>query len=234
MNDLPAIKVYAEPVKGRIYVLGVDTSEGLGHGDNSAIQVLDVESGEQVCVFCERLAPDLVALMTFRLGMAYCGALAVVESNNTGIATLTVLRQLGYRSIFRRRQINHAWNRTTEEFGFKTSRTSKPLIIAALDEGLRNGELVIREPETITELKGYVRDEKGRTNGSPFDDRVMALALAHHGRQFLHQREPEDLPVDDEGTFKWWLRTIKPDDEEQPLVIGRHNRRGAQVISLYE
>jgi hypothetical protein len=230
--DLPPVKVYAEPEHGRVYILGVDTSEGLGHGDNSAIQVLDHETGEQVCVFCDILTPDLLALMTFRLGMAYLGALAVVESNNTGIATLTVLRQLGYRSIFRRKQLNHAWNRTTEEFGFKTSRTSKPLIISQLDEALRNGEVVLHEAETITELKGYVRDEKGRMSGSPFDDRVMALALAHHGRQFVHQRVPEELPVDDTGTGGWWAKFINGASDE-PALIGKRNHR-ARVYSLYE
>lgn len=222
-DPTPVFKVFREPEKGKQYVLGVDTSEGLGHGDNSAVQVLEAVTGEQVAVFCDRCPPDILALVTYRMGRFYLGALAVVEANNHGVATLTVLRQLGYRSLFRRRQINHTWNRETEEFGFKTTRSTKPLIISQLDEALRNNDLVIHEAETITELKGYVRDESGRMSGSPFDDRVIALALANHGRGFMHQRIPEEEPDDDYLTFGWWLRQAEPDEEV--FTIGSHQRR---------
>lgn len=219
-------KVFAEPVAGEVYSVGVDSAEGLGHGDNSCLQVVHHGTGEQVAVYAQRLTPDLLGLLSFRVGHWYNGALLVVEANNHGIATLQTLRRLGYRSLFRRKQINRIFNRQTEEFGFKTTRSSKALIISDLDEALRGDEVVVRELETITELIGYVRDERGVMGGSPFDDRVMALALAHHGRQFLHQRQPERKVANDYLTGRWWRRLISQEDAERgKMVVGSHGRR---------
>ena len=170
-------------------------------------------------------APDLVALVAVRMGEWYNAGLLVIEANNHGIATLNVVRQMGYRSVFRRRQVNRLYNRVTEEYGFKTTRTTKPLIISGLDEALRNREVVIHEAEAFTELKGYVRDEAGRMGGSPFDDRVIALALAQYGRAFMHLREPDDVKKDDYMTFGWWERQGRQSDVGS-LVVGVHARRG--------
>jgi hypothetical protein len=220
----PPIKVWDEPVPNKLYSLGVDTAEGLGHGDQSCVQVLRVDTGEQVACYCDRLPPDLVAIVAIRLGTWYNAGLLVIEANNHGIATLNVTRQLGYRSVYRRRQVNRLYNRVTEEYGFKTTRSTKPLIISQLDEAIRGDDIVVHEAESFTELKGYVRDEAGRMGGSPFDDRVMALALANHGRAFMHLREPEDVKRDDYMTWDWWAR-LGQDDSDGKLVVGRHARR---------
>jgi hypothetical protein len=222
----PPVKVWADPVPGKLYSAGVDTAEGLGHGDASCIQMIRTDNGEQVACYNERLPPDLIAVIAARMGRCYNGALLVVEANNHGIATLNALRQVGYKSLFRRRMINRVYQRITEEYGFKTTMSSKPMIVAQLDEAIRTAALIIHEEETFTELKGYVRDEKGHTNGSPFDDRVIALALAHHGRAFMHQREASDSGAnDDYMSFNWWRRQGE-EAEPGPLVVGRHARRG--------
>lgn len=221
----PPFKVFSPPERDGVYVAGVDSAEGLGHGDNSVIQVLDFATGEQVAVYSDRCSPDVLALLAYRVGRWYNGALLVVESNNHGLVTLNGLRSLGYRSLYRRKQMNRVFNRTTDEYGFKTTMTTKPVIIADLEKALRADDVIVREYETIVELKGYVRDEKGRTNGSPFDDRVMALAMAHHGRQFIHQRVPETRVKDDYMTGGWWLRLLRGEDSKDSLVVGRHNHR---------
>jgi hypothetical protein len=220
----PPFKVWQEPEDGHVYALGVDSAEGLGHGDQACVQVLDVASGEQVACYCDRIPPDLLAVVAWRMGAWYRGGLLVVEANNHGIATINGLRQLGYRSLYRRRQINRLYQRVSEEFGFKTTRSSKPLIISQLDEAIRGNEVVIHEAETFTELRGYVRDEKGSMGGSPFDDRVMALALAHHGRAFMHLRDSADAPTDVPYTFRWWRDLDRPDHPDR-LVVGSHTRR---------
>jgi len=220
----PPFKVWAEPESGRLYSIGVDTAEGLGHGDQSCVQVVRVDTGEQCACYCERIPPDLIAVIAHRMGRWYNAALLVVEANNHGIATLNTLRHLGYRSLYRRRQVNRIYNRVTEEYGFKTTRSTKPLIISGLDEALRNQEVIVHEPETFVELKGYVRDEAGHMGGSPFDDRVIALALAHHGRGYMHLREPEEAERDDYMTFAWWARQGEDPDKGR-LVVGAHTRR---------
>ena len=98
------------------------------------------------------------------------------------------------------------------------------MLIDDLDMALRNDELTLFDRHTIAELRTYVRNERGSMSGSPFDDRVMALALANQMRQYAFM--PEYAPaVDDYWTVDWWARMVKP-DEKPDLRIGGHTVRG--------
>ena len=173
-----SLEVWREPDAMHAYVMGVDTAEGLGHGDYSCVQVLDVGTGEQVAIWHGRIPPDALAVEVTRLGLWYRDALCCVESNNHGLTTITILRQLGYPRLFRQRSLNRTTNKVSQEFGWRTTRTSKPLMIDDLGMALRNDELSIFDVSTIRELRTFTRNDRGTMSGSPFDDRVMALALA--------------------------------------------------------
>ena len=110
------------------------------------------------------------------------------------------------------------------EYGWKTTRTTKPLLIDDLDMALRNDELTLFDRHTIAELRTYVRNDRGSMSGSPFDDRVMSLALANEMRQYAFM--PEYAPdADDYWTVDWFSRMVKPDDNPD-LRIGAHTMRG--------
>ena len=55
------LTVWREPEQNNIYCIGVDTAEGLVHGDYSCAQILDVRSGEQVAVWHGHIPPDTLA-----------------------------------------------------------------------------------------------------------------------------------------------------------------------------
>ena len=63
------LTVWREPVNGHSYVAGVDTAEGLLHGDYSCIQMLDVRNGEQVAVWHGHIPPDELAYEVFRMSI---------------------------------------------------------------------------------------------------------------------------------------------------------------------
>ncbi len=218
------LTVWRNPVGGRSYVAGVDTAEGLMHGDYSCIQMLDVRSGEQVAVWHGHIPPDELAHEVFRMALWYNNALTCVESNNHGLTTIVQLRHLGHPNLFRKRTLNRATEKVSMEFGWKTTRTTKPLLIDDLDMALRNDELTLFDRHTIAELRTYVRNERGSMSGSPFDDRVMALALANEMRQYAFM--PEYAPAtDDYWTVDWFARMVKP-EEKPDLRIGSHTIRG--------
>tara|TARA_B100000131_G_C18001205_1_gene566566 strand:- start:47 stop:715 length:669 start_codon:yes stop_codon:yes gene_type:complete len=219
-----SLTVWERPERWSGYVLGVDTAEGLGHGDYSCVQVVDVKKGEQVAVWHGRIPPDELATEVYNLGLWYGNALCCVEANNHGLTTITVLRQLGYPNLYRRRSLNQSSERISQEYGWKTTRTSKPLMIDDLAKALKNDELVLHCESTIAELRTFVRNERGSMNGSPYDDRVMALALANQMRKYAYV--PEFVQnIDDTGTFDWWMRQI-PKSSPQSDVIGQHLSRG--------
>mgnify|MGYP001161262301 CR=1 FL=1 len=222
-----SVEVWTRPEEMSAYVMGVDTAEGLGHGDYSVIQVLNVGTGEQVAIWHGHIAPDLLAEEVMALGLWYRSALCCVESNNHGLTTITELRHLGYPNLFRRRQLNNINNRIGQEYGWKTTRTSKPLMIDDLSSALRNEELLIRDKNTLAELRTFVRNDRGSMSGSPYDDRVMALALANQMRKFAH--EPEYAPeINDYWTIDWFHRLTTGPTSDDPLRIGLNTVRGTR------
>ena len=221
-----SLEVWREPDGMHAYVMGVDTAEGLGHGDYSCVQVLDVGTGEQVAIWHGRIPPDALSVEVIRLGLWYRDALCCVESNNHGLTTITMLRQLGYPRLFRQRSLNRTTNKVSQEFGWRTTRTSKPLMIDDLGMALRNDELSVFDVNTIRELRTFTRNDRGTMSGSPFDDRVMALALANQMRKYAHAPEYVEQ-VDDYWTIDWWRRLATGEtDSKDPLRIGAHSIRG--------
>ncbi len=218
------LTVWEEPISFSGYVLGVDTAEGLGHGDYSCVQVINVKNGEQVAVWHGRIPPDELAYEVYKIGMWYSDALCCVEANNHGLTTITQLRQLGYPNMFRKRSLNSTTNRISQEFGWKTTRTSKPLMIDDLGMALKNDELILHCEHTLAELRTFTRNDRGQMSGSPYDDRVMALALANQMRKFAFVPEYVEK-VDDTFTFDWWVRQI-PRHTPVADTIGSHLGRG--------
>ena len=220
------LTVWLEPSPDHVYCMGVDTAEGLEHGDYSCVQVLDVRTGEQCAIWHGHIPPDTFAHEVFMLGLWYRDALCCVESNNHGLTTIVQLRHLGYPNLFRKRTLNQATTKVSQEFGWKTTRTTKPLLIDDLGIALRNGELQLFDRYTLAELRTYVRSSRGSMSGSPHDDRVMALALANEMRQYAFM--PEYAPaMDDYWTVDWFRRLAVGDDiDDNALRIGGSTVRG--------
>ncbi len=219
-----SLEVWVLPNRNSGYVLGVDTAEGLGHGDYSCIQVLDVKTGEQAAIWHGRIPPDELAHEVNKIGLWYRDALCCVEANNHGLTTITQLRQLGYPNLYRKRSLNAVSQRISQEYGWKTTRTSKPLMIDDLGMALKNYELKLYDEYTIAELRTYTRNDRGGMSGSPHDDRVMALALANQMRKFAYVPEYQEQ-IDDTFTFDWWVRQI-PSGVPDSDTIGQHLGRG--------
>jgi len=219
------LTVWEDPQRWSGYVLGVDTAEGLGHGDYSCIQVIDCKDGKQVAVWHGRIPPDELSQEVYNLGVWYGNALCCVEANNHGLTTIVGLRQLGYPNLYRRRTLNSANQRTSNEYGWLTTRTSKPLMIDELAQALKNYELSIFDEYTLAELRTYTRNDRGGMSGSPHDDRVMALAMANQMRKYAYI--PEYVQnVDDTFTLDWWHRQIPSRNGSASDIIGLNSSRG--------
>ena len=221
-----SLEVWVHPNPQHGYVMGVDTVEGLGHGDYSCVHVLDLNTGELVAAWHGHIPPDALADEVLSLGLWYRDALCCVESNNHGLTTITMLRQLGYPRMFRKRSLNQVTSKVSMEFGWRTTRTSKPLMIDDLGMALRNDELRLYDRHTVGELRTFTRNDRGSMSGSPYDDRVMALALANQMRKYAHAPEYVEH-VDDYWTVDWFRRLAVADDlEPGNFRIGATGVRG--------
>ena len=225
MNEGP-LAIWEEPEPGMDYVMGIDTAEGLGHGDYSVCDVLTPE-GVQVAQWHGHTDPDLFGRICAQIGEWYNTALAVPEANSIGLATITTMRNEGYGRIWRRQQVNTTSNGFTQQLGFHTSRVTKPQMVAHLAEALREG-MVIRSKRTVDELKTYIRDDKGQTQGSPHDDCVISLGLANHGRPYLYLEEYKPEVATRRGSFDWHFERLQSEDRNASQAgrrIGAWNER---------
>lgn len=217
VDDGGSLRVWKFPTERHRYVMGVDVAEGLEHGDYSSIHVIDANSGEVVAHYHDHIEPDVLGTdVVALLGRWYNNALAVVESNNHGLTTLTALQRVKYFPIFRRKRLGNRQKATTEALGWATTAVSKPLAVDELAAAIRSdGGLTLYDSETVAELRTFVREGNGKMHGSPHDDRVMSLAIANQGLKWVHAVEYKSKPTPPVGSFGWWMnrKDIWTDDE---------------------
>lgn len=179
------LKVWRRPEQGEMYVIGVDVSEGIevlagrDRFDNSCVQVLRREGLEQVACWAGKIDPDALADVVMFLGEYYNNAFTGVEANNHGLTTLTALKGR-YQYLYRREIFDERSRRRTEKLGWLTTVRTRPLMIDCLARAIREGELVVRDEETLSELLTFSYDKNGRACAQEGcrDDRVFALAVA--------------------------------------------------------
>jgi hypothetical protein len=225
-RDFDPLHVWQTPQAHRAYVIGADVAEGLDWGDFSCAHVIDVESGLVVAEWHGHTPADVFGSELFRLGLWYNSALVGVESNNHGLTTITALRRLGYKRLFRRRRLNSTQaNKPMMEFGWHTNKSTKPLMIDELGRAIRDQDIEIRSAGALGELRTYVRDERGAMGGSPHDDRVMSLAVANQMLNYAWAPEYKEKH-DDYWTIDWFSG-LQHDAEPRSdgWVIGAGNTR---------
>ena len=85
-------------------------------------------------------------------------------------------------------------------------------MVDEMNMSLREGNVTLWDAETIAELRTFVRDDAGKMNGSPFDDRTISLCIAGQMTKhvWLKQYEPEREPGP--GTMGWIERQLYGND----------------------
>ncbi len=176
------IKIYKDKKEGHPYVIGGDTS---GEGSDYFIgQVLDNTTGEQVATLRHQFDEDLYTHQMYCLGMYFNEALIGIEANFSTYP-IKELQRLGYFNQYVRTKIDSYTNNSLKAYGFKTTKNSRPVLIANLVGIVREEAHLINDKVTLEEMITFVRNEKGREeaeNGC-HDDTIIALGIAYMIRE---------------------------------------------------
>jgi len=178
------ITMYFPPKKNIKYVIGTDTSGGVG-GDYFVSQVHD-QNGNQVATFRSQLDSDLCTKQTYCLGKYYNNALLTIEVNFDSFP-IQEMQRLGYFNMYLREVNDTALDKHKKAYGFRTDSWTRPAILNHLIEIVREHTEFFNDKLTLEEMLTFVRNEKGRMeaqNGS-HDDLVMAEAIAFEGMSQL-------------------------------------------------
>lgn len=203
------LRVWRYPEEGARYAIGVDVAEGLEHGDYSVAYVVDAKSRDVVACFHDRVDADLLGTdVVFNLGRWYNNALVGVESNNHGLTTNKALARMMYSPLYHSRSQSKVRAQSSDVLGWRTTTITKPLAIDELNQALREGQLHVHDADCIAELRTFIREGDGKMHGSPFDDRVMALAIAAQMLKYVWLREFQPINEPPPGTWGYMERMM--------------------------
>lgn len=198
-------KIWEEPDSSRLYVAGVDISEGVGL-DASVIQILDItdiKQIKQVAVYHNRTMPPLEFANKLHSILRNWGSpLALIERNNCGAQVVDRLSfDMGYEKVV--------------SYGAKTANRERPQMgmIAHTNtkyKGVMNMRYFVNEVrcvhfndiDTLKELKEFVRYPNGtwKAKSNSHDDRVMSFMYALYIlEKELTERYFDIIELDDQG-----------------------------------
>ncbi len=179
------LKIFKYPKFEESFIVAADVALGTKQDYSTAI-VLDKAGAICATYRDNSVDPSQFGDHLFYLGRYYNNALLAVESNSLGIATINRLKQMQYVNLYHQTKVgNTGIDEDGLRVGFRTTSSSKPMVIGQLKRAIEDDEVWIPSKELIQELKVYVSNEKGQTgalNGH-HDDLVMALAIAWEVRR---------------------------------------------------
>lgn len=190
--------IYKMPRKGGHYIMGIDHAEGIdpearkgsSDPDYCSATVFDADTGEQVAKLRERYEPAPWAERIYWLGRFYGWAFLVPEQKAVGKAVIGQLLSLQYPlELIYSKQRDPSDRRPAllQELGYDTNTVFRPVLISNLDRALREGSIQIHDPESIQELREFVRKPNGREEGIKHDDDVFGVALGVEGFAYAHR-----------------------------------------------
>lgn len=171
------VNVFVKPQRGRDYVIGADTSEGLQTGDYSSGTVLDRETGREVCHLYGKFTPEYFAKLLSEVGRKYNTAMLGVERNNHGH---TVISRLKEPENYPK---NALFYHDDKKIGWKTNALTRPIMLDEYSQAIREELIKISCEFSLSEHYHFIEDETGKPSGLPHDDTVFSKAIAWQVRK---------------------------------------------------
>lgn len=185
-------------IAGHIHTIGADIAMGITGGDNSAIEVIDAITLENVFSFhCNNIPPDMMALIIYEVWLRYPGYVGI-ESNSIGQATMKAAYQLDWCT----RDGNFLFSNNQNHGGWYTNGSNKSTAIfnirTACGERVKgNPGLAVSSEQVIKEMAWYQKSKTGSDSmGAPSkstsdghkltDDSIQSLAIAYGIIPWLH------------------------------------------------
>ena len=203
--------LWEQPNEEKIYVAGVDISEGVGK-DYSVIQILDITDPKrikQVAVYSNnKISPSEFTPKLREILQHWGDPLAMIERNNCGAQVVDNLkREFNYDNIVNW-GIDKVVNRTSNKLGIISHTNTKYYAVMNQRYWVNTMKYVqINDIGTVLEMKDFVRSKSnswGAKSGSN-DDRVISLMWA---LMILH-----------ENIANVYFDIIEKDENGKPSVI---------------
>ena len=167
------------------YLLVADVARGDG-ADYSVFHVIKLETMEVVAEYQGKPNLDMYANILMQTGKEFGNCLLVVENVGIGISVLEKLVDLQYPNLYYSIKGSHEYidgyqaeTNNSAVLGFTTSSKTRPLIVAKLEEFIRNKLIKVYSVRFSNELRTFIwHNGKPQAMRGYNDDLTMALAIA--------------------------------------------------------
>jgi|TARA_R110000751_G_scaffold98203_4_gene191196 hypothetical protein len=172
-------RIWEEPVKGELYALGADPSEGLQHGDDAVAEVIRVSTGNQVAELQGKIEPFALAEHVFAIGTYFNEALVGIENNRDGGAN-RALFEMGYKNIyFEMKEIGLPYQKPTAKLGYNMNSRTRAMLVAQGRKFMTDGSTSIKSKNLVAQFETFaLESDKFQAIQNAFDDLVMAWLIA--------------------------------------------------------
>ncbi len=170
---------FAKPVKGRYYIMGVDTASEYGN-DKSAITIFDYETLEEVWEYqgkCKVL--DFVKVV--KLGATEFPGLIVIESNSYGNQVVEHINASDYANmLYKETRGDRLYP------GLSNNAKTRPLMIDALYSYITQFPESVKSERLALELTGLITSKVGKVEADSGcnDDIALSASCALYVRKY--------------------------------------------------
>jgi hypothetical protein len=198
--------IWEYPIAGRSYEVIVDTSRGDG-SDKSSVQVIDLLTGDQVAEYKGDMETKDLSKFAVGVALEYNNALLIVENTGMGHATMSDVLEIGYHNIYyspKGDTLNvtqymtqfYEYDMSKMTPGFTTSTKTRPEVLLAFRNYVREKLIKIRSIRTINEMKVFVwKNGKAQAQTGYNDDLVLPYAIGMYLRDSAIQYKDKGVDL---------------------------------------
>jgi hypothetical protein len=224
------------------YLIVADVARGDGK-DNSAFHIFELETMEVVGEYVGKPTPDDFADILYGVAGEYGNPMVVIENNNIGYAVLKKLIDKEYPNLYHSRKGDHQfvdpvaaqWQSNVIP-GFTTSSKTRPLIVAKMEEFMRNKLITINSNRLLSEMKTFIwHSGRPQAMRSYNDDLVMSFAIGCWVRDTVIVESQKNVEYDKQmlssiSTSKTNISTTIPGMQGHKMT--KENQRVEQGMSF--
>lgn len=158
------LKIFEKPDPYESYVIGADISTGRAN-DYTAFSIM-TRDGDEVGAYKGKIPIDKTAKLMLKYGKMYNNALLAPESNDIGLGVAISIQNSGYRNLYYSKHLLRKKGKAKPEQddipGWYTTKKNRPIIIADLEEDIRNNTIDIKDNFFCQEAYTFIYDSRNK------------------------------------------------------------------------
>jgi hypothetical protein len=181
--------IWEYPIPGHTYIVAADVARGDGE-DYSTFHVIDAERALQVAEYHGKITTKDFGNLMMSVATQYNDALLIPDNSSIGWAAIQQVIDRGYRNLFYMSTDMHYVDVEQQivdrkyiseknmKPGFSVTSRTRPLVIAKIEEYMRENSITIQSMRTIKEFETFIwKNGRAEALQGYNDDLIFALGI---------------------------------------------------------